>query len=316
MRKGYKVVLFIGIGMVVAALIILLVVFLTTGFQPRTMFAKETDIKEEKVQKEIVEKIHSLRVRSEEDDIVLKKSENEKCLVEFTERGKVDYELAVEDGKLELVQKEESWKNPMNFMQNLLSKIPDNIFKHPYRIVISLPENEYETLELENVSGDIAAEDVFFFDTAALSTVSGDIYTKNLKTEGPLTVAATSGDINLESSEAKGPLSISSVSGNILADHVDADSVQATLSSISGEISLKNSIFKILSAKTTSGDVNLELIEAGKLDITTVSGDVEGRVSKEMDFNCKTVSGDISVPEGGTNSWIIETTSGDIHITK
>lgn len=316
MRKGYKIVLFIGLGFIAAAIIVFVIAFAFSGFRIRRMVSvTQAQVMTEAEEKEITEPFDSIKIETAEDDVILKRSESGICRIEYTNRGNAEYQLSVKNGTLQLIQNELKWNDPGSFLQNLAGTIQGWGSFEKYQIILYLPEDSYQNLELTDVSGDILSEEKLSFTNVGVSTVSGSSTLKNMQAAEAFSVSSTSGKVTVENVDEVKILTASSVSGMIEINGADV-SVKASVSNVSGKILLKNAAFQLVEAENGSGEVYLENIDAKELEIETVSGDVTGKIRKTQAFQCTTVSGKISVPDGGINPWSIETVSGDIQITR
>ena len=295
MRKGYKVLVIIGICLIAAGLIISIITLAINGFQFRRLLPIHSEESEvNRIEQTITEKVDNIKIEAVEDNVILMKADDGVFRVLYAERANVKYTFSVTNGTLKLSRNDVDWSKPGNWLSNLIENIQDGLYGATRDIIIYLPETSYKTLELTSVSGDIVSEESFSFVNAALTNVSGDITLRGINPTGALAIATTS--------------------GNIFIENVNAD--MTSFAAVSGEVTLKNSVFTSITGSTVSGDVVLEYIEAEDLDFETTSGDVSGRIREAQDFHCETTSGEISVPTGGTNPWYIETVSGDINITK
>lgn len=158
-----------------------------------------------------------------------------------------------------------------------------------HKIVISLPKDiEYE-VDLKTASGDVYVPEISL-SNISIKTVSGDI-----------------GVISAQSAK------LETTSGDIEINEVN----KLIAKTISGEISV-NKIKRSCDLKTTSGDVDIDLIElTTNSKITTVSGDVEINTNRGSYIKTETVSGETSINNNdryAETELTIKTTSGDIEV--
>ncbi|MBQ9885245.1 MAG: DUF4097 family beta strand repeat protein [Lachnospiraceae bacterium] len=295
MRKGYKVLVIIGICLIAAGLTISIITLAINGFRVNRLLPTNPEESEiNRIEQTITEKVDNIKIEAVEDNVILMKADDGVFRVLYAERANVKYTFSVTNGTLKLSRNDVDWSRPGNWLSNLIENIQDGLYGATRDIIIYLPETSYKTLELTSVSGNIVLEENFSFVNAALTDVSGNITLRGINPTGTLAIATTSGNIFIE----------------------NVNSGMTTFAAVSGAVTLKNSVFESITGSTVSGEVVLEYIEAENLDFETTSGDVTGRVREAQDFHCETTSGEISVPTGGTNPWYIETVSGDINITK
>ena len=150
----------------------------------------------------------------------------------------------------------------------------------------------------------------------SVNTASGNLTAERVRLAS-LSAALASGDVELRDVEAEGRLSASSASGNVDAARLTAPEI--ALTSASGDVELADIRCGSLTAKSASGDVDLENISpAEKLTAGAVSGDV----SAGLDIPCpeltlETVSGDIELSLPGPESLytvMARSSSGDVRI--
>lgn len=156
-------------------------------------------------------------------------------------------------------------------------------------IIIYLPENQNNNLEIKTISGDIEVQSF-----------------ERLKSE----IKTTSGDIHLEELE---DVVINTTSGDVEIDSLKV----AEVNTVSGEISIKN-VTSSINLKTTSGDIELGYLNCeADSKIKSTSGDVTIKGLNNTYVETKTISGDIQMDKNertAPNVLTIETTSGDIKI--
>ena len=123
------------------------------------------------------------------------------------------------------------------------------------------------------VSGDIVLKQVSAGSTS-VQTTSGEIRLENGRTGG-LNAASTSGDIGLIATVAAGPAKLETVSGEIRFDRFDAASLDIRTVSGNAEGSLLSG--KIFDYSTTSGSIRVphDDPDGGRFYAKTTSGDVE-----------------------------------------
>ena len=186
-------------------------------------------------------------------------------------------------------------------------------------IRVEVPDGQMKEIELNSRSGDIECTCAMARKMTVRST-SGDVSLEPVteKTAETLLVSTVSGDAEVHGSALDAE--ISSMSGDVTADgvfenlrmkstsgdvHFSGSVIDLTASSISGdtEMSIENSSLKHAEAKSTSGDVEINLpagITGVHAECSTVSGDCLSRVSDAgsdaaVQIRAKSVSGDVTV---------------------
>lgn len=158
-----------------------------------------------------------------------------------------------------------------------------------HKIIISLPkEIDYE-LDFNTASGDVYIPDITL-SNISIKTISGDIKVINAKNAN---LESTSGDIEINEVE------------------------KLVSKTVSGEINA-NQIKRSCDIKTTSGDVDISLLEiTTNSNISTVSGDVEIEANKDSYVKTETISGEVSIRNNNRyakTELTVKTTSGDIEV--
>ena len=194
-----------------------------------------------------------------------------------------------------------------------------NSFVNSAPIRIEVPDGQMEEIELNSRSGDIQCSCAMARKMTVKST-SGDVNMDPVteKTAEKLTVSTVSGDTEVHGSALDGE--ISSMSGDVTADGVfetleikstsgeavfTGSVLELTISSISGdaEVTVENKTLRRINAKSTSGDVEINLPEGLTgihAECSTVSGDCLSRVSDAgsaavVQIRAKSISGDVTV---------------------
>lgn len=154
-----------------------------------------------------------------------------------------------------------------------------------------------------------------------IETVSGDVFIdwgegKNVK------IQTTSGKVEGKWNRAES-LIASTTSGSIIAE-IETGSVEAELTSLSGDLELHADIIEALNVETTSGEIDIRAkdVKTTSGRLYSLSGDIQVQgVSKETGVDVRTLSGQLSLwnmsvgknfSQPGNGNLSAETTSGDI----
>ncbi|MDE6407253.1 MAG: DUF4097 family beta strand repeat-containing protein [Anaeroplasmataceae bacterium] len=108
--------------------------------------------------------------------------------------------------------------------------------------------------------------------------------------------------------------SLSNVNGDIEGFNVVAEET-IIINNTSGDIDLDNVEAPNVKIGTVSGDITIEELTADTVKLSTVSGDINIHVTSEADYNINTVSGDVKIEEGAAPSKVkVSTVSGEVEI--
>lgn len=164
-----------------------------------------------------------------------------------------------------------------------------------------------------------------------LRTESGDILLSQVsRSDGKARLESESGSLELRSLALK-HLELQTRSGKVTADQASeliqiqtqsgdvklkGSIYEAQLSTASGQLQVEAGIGQQLSAKSQSGDLNIQLLEGrGKLQLQTASGDIEITGALRGESSLQTTSGDLHCDlsiEGANVS--LSSTSGDVDL--
>ena len=321
MRKGIKIVLFTGLGILVAGVIICAIIFAVHGFNWRSMIRQSGHTASsaanlQEMTKTIDEAFDSLEVDVASAEVCVKKSTDGTCRIEYMDDpDNEQYEIKVQDGRLIFrnVATGWDWNSAKDVLNNVLDAVGNGYDFEEKAVTVYLPEKAYQTLEIGSASGDIVIDDELTFADAHISTASGDVALRNIKGLLQLSISTASGKIGLADMTIESGLVVSSASGDIALDQVTVNA-RATIGTVSGEVKLTKTVFAEGHVDTTSGDIYLTYPEADKMEIDTTSGSVTGHISPEYHVHVDTVSGDVNTLSGEKGDWDIETVSGDVDL--
>lgn len=276
-ENSLKMVLVILLACLAIALVGFMIVLLTNNKMNFSFFHMKGESKmilEETYQ---VEEIQKIVVNASISDIKILESTNNEAKVIIYGEEKNDASSTLENHTLTILN---SKKNKICF---------GFCFWGKEEVLIYLPKNEIENIELKTISGDIHVSNVSNA-SIEVKTTSGDIKLPDVK---DVSINTTSGDVQIDTCES------------------------ASIETVSGEVTIGNASGKT-EIKTTSGDVKMnDFICKKDSNIKTVSGDVVINHLEEAYVEAKSVSGDIKTDGSNryaSNTLTIKTTSGDIHI--
>lgn len=274
---------------------------------------------------EISETFDAISVNTDTADITFVHSEDDSCRVECHEEVNTKYSVIVEDGTLnvDLIEERSAY--------HFIGYIGLN-FDSP-KITVYLPKDKYDSLDINEDTGDITIPDCFSFDdiNIELSTGNVDCYpsasekikiitstgyidVENLTTD-TLDLTTSTGAITVGDVTCENDVTVNVSTGKSYLSNVECNNFVSDGNT--GELTLKNVIAdeKFLIGRST-GDVKFEFSDADEIYVITDTGDVTGSLLTDKVFVAKTDTGDIDVPntiDGGR--FEVSTNTGDIVIS-
>ncbi len=268
------------------------------------------------------DEVEALEISDVSNDVRIVKSENNEVKVTYAMSENFGYYLKQIDGTLYIEY--DDFREWYEFI---------GIFSlRSQELVVELPEKTLEKLSVKTTSGSIKATEILSEETTLKST-SGNIETGG--NVGELTASVVSGNIKITADTVAKDVNISTTSGNISFYGITANDTKlgvtsgdiylnnASLNSVetdtmSGDVEFKDVICSgNMDIKTTSGEIELVLVDADNYDLVSTSGDIEAKILNVKLYNVKSTSGRIDVPDNITldvGSLNAKTTSGDIEV--
>ena len=318
MNKVLKKWLIIAITLIVVGLISFCMVMYMFNWN----FKKLSTLKYENNIYEINESFNSITIDADATDIVLAMSDDETIKVECYEPKKAKHSVTVENNTLIIKENQDNaWYDNIGIS-----------FDTP-KITVYLLKTDYETLAINNSTGDIEIPKDFKFINADIllstghvnfySTVidllkikasTGSICVKNV-TVGSLDLKLTTGTTTLTEINCENDVSINASTGKTYLSNVRCKNL--TSGADTGDINLSEvNVTEKLYITGSTGDVDLERSDASEIFIETDTGDVEGSLLTDKIFIVNTDTGDIDVPKTTTGGKCeITTDTGDIEIS-
>ncbi|MDE6208942.1 MAG: DUF4097 domain-containing protein [Lachnospiraceae bacterium] len=316
MKKNKKIAIFVALTLISVGFVVSLGAMAVMNFD----FTKMNTLNFVTNTYQVDETFSGISVDGAECDVRFVVSGDNQCSVVCNEGDKIYHSVTVENNTLIIERHDErKWYEHLG------------LYWADMEIVIYLPQSEFETLYIENLSGDIVIPEGFSFEAAeiystsgnvsfqaaadnvlSVKTVSGEIYVNNAEPQN-LNIKSTSGDIELSNINSQS-ITAYTTSGDIEFSNIKCQNI--TTNTTSGEIEFSKVIAnEYINIKSVSGDVELNKCDAGSLWIKTVSGDVSGLLLTEKIFFTDTTSGDVKVPHSASGGKCeIITTSGDIKL--
>lgn len=234
-------------------------------------------------------------------EIVLKPSDDETCRAECFEQEKLKHSVTVQDGILIIDTVDtRKWFDHIGMSFGNM------------KMTVYLPRDEYTSLTIDTVTGDVEIAKEFAFQNIKVSGSTADVICC-ASASNIIEIDTDTGDINVDTLIA-GEMMLSTATGKIGLTDVNCTSLAAE--SNTGNISLKNVIAAdIFSIENDTGDVRFENSDAASISVRTSTGDVTGTLLSEKIFITKTSTGDVSVPKTITGGRCeITTDTGNIEI--
>lgn len=316
MKTSKKKAIITAVILMVAGIMISVLTFAVSDFH----FSDMDNLKYETNEYNIDESFSNIIVDADTCDVNIIPADNRRCTVVCNESDKIYYNVSVKDNTLKIEEKNKlAWYDYIGFLH--WGDMSINIY---------LPEYEYNSLYIENSSGNVDVSNYICFFDAEVNASSGDINFEGYVVND-LEISASSGNILLTGVEAEN-IAASTSSGDIRAValkaynrfYTSASSGDITVkdsksdyfrgSVTSGDISLTDYICDYdINLESTSGDLELEDSDAKNIELKATSGDITGKLLSAKLFDVDTNSGDVDVPQSAKGGRCrIETTSGDI----
>ena len=211
---------------------------------------------------------NNISLESVQDNIRLISSDNGYCKVICPENQDIYYSTVVDGDTFKVIGKSKR-----------LRLIETDFNKN--EVTVCLPMDNYTSLNISDLKGDVDIPKNFSFETAqivgssgdirffanaknnlSLKTASGDTYVSNIITEN-IDVESLSGNISLHDIKLKENLKAMTASGNLSSSGVECQNFDAK--AISGDISLLSLFaYDEINAESQSGIIKLEQCDANK----------------------------------------------------
>ena len=204
----------------------------------------------------------------------------------------------------------------------------------PKKATVYLPAGNFDSLKVDNSTGDIKIPHDFSFNSAdiklstgkvdfncnvanetKITTSTGDVHLKDVETKS-LTVKRSTGDLLMEKISVTEAISIEGDTGKVLASDVTAASL--SIKSSTGDIKLNNTkVSGELFIQTSTGEVDFADIDFASGTIKTSTGDVKGTLATPKYIEAESSTGKIQITSDRTNPQTLKvtTSTGDIKIS-
>ena len=250
---------------------------------------------------DITEPFEDVSISAVSCDVEISVGSGDTCVVEYRGPSRMACTAEVKNGTLQIEEKRIRRLSFWNWFSRKITKL-----------TVFLPQDEYEGLTLETVSGDVKLEDGDLFRDLRIVTTSGDMDLTGAG-GGEVALESVSGDVKFRDGNASG-LCVGTTSGDVTVAGVDVTG-QAELSTTSGDVAVTSvDVTGQAELSTTSGDVALRDADAESLSISTTSGDLRTELRTPKEYVTETTSGEVTVTasQAGAGRCSITTVSGDI----
>ena len=271
---------------------------------------------------EINEEFINLLIKTDTAKIVFMPSADGKCRVECYEQENEKHSVTVENNTLVIdITEEKAWFEYININ-----------FASP-QLTVYLPNTEYDSLTINESTGNIEIPNDFNLKNIDISITTGDVKCSASASEA-IKIKTSTGNIDISAISA-GSLDLSTTTGKITVTDARCDGEieikvntgKARLTDISckslissgstGDLSLKDVVAtEKFSINRSTGDIKFEACDAAEIFVNIDTGDVEGTLLSDKVFIIKTDTGKIDVPNSITGGRCeITTDTGDIKIS-
>lgn len=268
------ILLFVGMGMFIGAMS-------ANGWD----FKKLSTIKYEVKTYEVDGEFSSIVLDSETSDINFILSIDGKNKVVCDETNSISHSVEIIDGNL-VIKKNDNRK----WYEHI------GIFLSNSEIDIYLTKSEYQSLSIENKTGNVKVSKDFIFDdinilcstgnvvfnanvrnTIKVKVSTGNMEFRNLTCKN-ISLEGKTGNVYLENVIATGEMDVKISTGNIKLN--DSDALNMTLKTNTGNIKGTILTAKIFIAKTSTGNIDVpKTITGGICNVTTSTGNISLKIS-------------------------------------
>ncbi len=232
---------------------------------------------------EVDEDFSNISINLLTDSVEFRHAEDGNCRVELTEAENVEHEVVVNGDTLSITSEDDN-RSIFRFGIGL---------QNP-KVVVYLPGNEYEVVDIDITTGDVAIESNFTFEE--------------------VTIDITTGDVDLRDADISGDFEYNGITGD--CDLVNVTCTNLIYNMTTGDIDLENVIAsQDMIIDITTGDVTFDGSDAFNVSVSITTGDVGGSLRTAKSFDVDVLTGDVSIPrDGNGGNCTIDITTGDVDI--
>lgn len=234
--------------------------------------------------KEIETAFNDLDVEVTEANIILKKSNDAKCTLEFNQTDKYYFESNVENNKLVIKSVDtRKWYEKIFYF---------NFFN--VSVTVNMPEGMITDLKLNSSVGNILIEDNFNFNSMNLESSTGNINIKNNIVTNDINIKASTGNVRLTDTRSKN-LTIKTSTGNVhLTNYVASEHMKLEVS---------------------TGNIHFDSSDAATIYASTSTGNISGTLKTSKKFNVSVGTGTAHYPQNTDGGeCVLKTSTGNINV--
>ena len=289
-----KIFAIVSVILIVVGLVICGIALFGSGFD----FEKMEKTAEETFT--LSEEIKNIEIKTDgvSCDIIVKRADTEKAELFIKYRKNTRIEYTVTDGKLAVNTTREKKFQLFDF------GVRD-------KIILTLPAKTYESLNIENSTGDVRIANLDFSGGVCIENSTGDINIASIKAQS-LSAKASTGDIEGRRLYAEEKMSVSVSTGEISLSEINADTFSSN-----GEIEIeKATLGAIELMKGSTDSITLEEVyTTGNVNIEISTGDIEIENSRfGGKLTAKGSTGDFEMINSDAYELDVNYTTGDVNL--
>ena len=240
----------------------------------------------------------NIEIDTHTTDIFFARAEDGNARIVCEEPEKLHHAVKVEDGTLKV-----ALEGKKNF----------SFYTKDMTMTVYLPATEYESLRVNNSTGDVTLSKPFVFDNIKIDLSTGGIFLNDLSAT-TIDLTTSTGKIEAERIDCSGTISVQVSTGNTVLTDVTCKNLKSTGSTgnlILGDVVASEGF----DLERSTGNIRFARADAETITAKTSTGKVTGTLRSDKIFITKTSTGSINVPEttsGGVCK--ITTSTGKIEI--
>ena len=248
---------------------------------------------------DVTDDFNKIKIVTDTADISFVQTNDGGCKVVANDKKNIKYSVTVEDGILKINSADELrwYERIFNFTKASLT--------------VYLPESEYDSLTIDEHTGNISVPSYFKFATTDIKLSTGDVnyYAKTLES---LTVKASTGNVTIEGENA-GTVNAETSTGDIILNGAVCEGdINANVST--GDVIIANSTCKNLNSHGDTGDIKLENVTvAENVQIERSTGKTELINASCANFDTDADTGSLYMTNViASGSFTIKRSTGDV----
>ncbi len=252
---------------------------------------------------EITDSFENINIDLLTSDVIFVESQDGKCKVVCDEREKLEHYVTVNNGTLEITQKDtRKWYDYIG------------IFLDDVKVTIYLPEENYTSASITVTTGAIKINSEFYIKNIVANATTGNIVINKIHSDN-IKLSVTTGNISLQNTTVQENVELKTTTGKINCNNVNCYSLKSKCST--GTIDFADTlVYDELIAENGTGDINLNKVDMKHGKLSTSTGDVKGSLLSPKQFDARSTTGKVNVPVSeGIHQCEIRAVTGDINIS-